>query len=67
MKFKQFSILSIVLVFLNCEEAKVATYDTASLNGNIINIESGAMTKQDSFIKDNRIVKIVDQGILVNY
>ncbi len=67
MKFKQFIILSIVLVFLNCEEAKVATYDIASLNGNIINVESGDINKQDVFIKDNRIVKIVDRGIFVNY
>ncbi len=67
MKFKQFFILSIVLVFFNCEEGKVTTYDIAILNGNIINIESGDITKRDVFIKDNRIVKITDQGILVNY
>ena len=67
MKFKQFIIFSILLVFFNCEEGKVATYDIAILNGNIINIESGAITKQDVFIKDNRIVKITDQGIWANY
>jgi imidazolonepropionase-like amidohydrolase len=67
MKFKHFIIFSILLVFFNCEEGKVGAYDIVILNGNIINIESGAITKQDVFIKDNRIVKITDQGILVRY
>jgi len=67
MKFKQFIIFSILLAFFNCEESKVATYDIAILNGNIINIESGFITKQDVFIKDNRIVEITDQGIWANY
>ncbi len=56
-----------LLVFFNCEEENVVTYDTAILNGSVINIESGDITKQDVFIKDNRIVKIVDRGIFVNY
>ncbi len=67
MTFKLFSILSIILILFNCEEGKVATYDIAILNGNVINVASGNITKQDVFIKNNRIVKIIDQGQLTNY
>ena len=67
MKFSYFISLCVFLVFFNCKEGNDVNYDIAILNGNVINIESGDITKRDVFIKDNRIVEITDQGLLVNY
>lgn len=67
MKLNSFFILASFLIFFNCREEKTVVYDIAILNGNVIDVQSGTILKQDVFIKDNRIVEVLDSGTLSNY
>ena len=67
MKLNYFIIIFSLLMFFTCKEEKRAMYDIAILNGNVIDVESGTILKQDVLIKDNRIKGVIASGTSTNY
>ncbi len=61
-----FSILLSLLIF-SCQTIEKETYDLVISNGNTIDIETGNIERQDIFIKNGRIQKIVTSGGSTNY
>lgn len=59
---------SLLLLFINysCSTAKKEQFDIVIQNGNIIDLETGDIHKQDIFISDGRIIKISSQTIKRN-
>jgi len=56
------NIIYIILLFLliiSCKNEKKETFDIVLKNGNIINIETGAIENQDIFINGGRIIMIL--------
>jgi len=51
-------ILFVCLLFANCKKTDAIIYDVVIQNGNIIDIESGAISKQNIFVIDGRISDI---------
>lgn len=57
-KTPQFYILIFSILFFSCQSEQKEKYDLVIQNGNIIDLESGAIKKQDVFISDGRINRI---------
>ncbi|MCK5401609.1 MAG: hypothetical protein KAJ28_08235, partial [Flavobacteriaceae bacterium] len=55
-------VIVLALLFLNCKEEQKVTYDLVLENGNVIDIVSGAIEKQNIYISDGRIVKLEASG-----
>lgn len=53
-------VLSVVLIilFYCCQTEKKEKFDMIITNGNVINIETGEITKQDILVNNGRIVKL---------
>ena len=53
----------IVLIVVGCKTQEQQNYDLVLLNGNVVDLVSGDLLKQDIFIKQNRIVKITTKSV----
>jgi len=52
-------LLILVLLVIGCSQTKKQTFDIVLKSGNVIDLETGAITKQDIFINEGRITKIL--------
>lgn len=53
------SIAMLSLLFSGCASPLIESFDLALQNGTIINLETGKLSKEDIFISDGRIKKII--------
>ena len=58
---KLYGILLLTILFFGCKKEEQITYDLVIENGNVIDIVSGNIEKQNIFINDGRIVKLSNQ------
>lgn len=59
---KDYICLLLVLSLLSCEKEQKTTFDLVLENGNVIDIITGEIEKQNIYILDGRIVKIENSG-----
>ena len=65
---KQILFFSVLLLFfLSCKTETNEAFDLVITNGNIINIETGAITKQNIVVNDGRIIRIDSSSNSVQY